>query len=188
MDVSGDIEEGNYKFLAITIGTQESIEGLSNQIGRLPTHISGISGENQTKIISKLSFDGKNRKAFCIKLKRNEIVNSIKSRRKIKKRGLPTGSILRTYNYVVMQNVKKLLEQFLLQHGISITELIIQCDSDCIPFAKEGSLKHQYKGNAYRLSDIIAYCNNMEWPIPNVDEVKLTNDITERIMKVLKLK
>lgn len=188
MDVSGDVDSGNYKYFAVVIGTKESISSLSRDIGHLPTHISRVGGKKQNEIIAKMVFDGKNRIAFCVYLKRDDIVDSIKNRRRAKRKRTPTGKILRTYNYVVMQKVKKYLEEFVMKHHISITDIVIQCEKDCIPFAKAGSLKYKYeKGKAYRLADIIAYCNNKKLRIPNVKEKNFTKEIPNSMLKILKI-
>ena len=42
MDVSGDSIVGNYKFLAIVVGTKESINGLFQLIGKKKIHMKEI--------------------------------------------------------------------------------------------------------------------------------------------------
>jgi len=189
MDVSGDDKSGNYKYLAVIIGTEESINRLSDDIGYLPTHISRLGGRKQNEIIGKMVFDGKSRIAFCIYLKRDEIVDFVKNKRKAKKKRMPIAKIRRTYNYVVMYEVKKFLEKFLLDHNLSITDLLIQCESDCIPFARAGSLKYEYsKAKVYRIADITAYCNNKKLRIPNVNEKNFTKEIPKIMLKMLNIK
>lgn len=84
-----------------------------------------------------------------------------------------------------MQEIKKYLSDFLYQHKVSVTDIVIQCDSDCDYFAKEGGLKHTRKGAAYKLSDYIAWCNNKDKTPITVKEVDFTADIPIKMKKIL---
>ena len=75
------------------------------------------------------------------------------------KKQLEKGKVLRTYNHVIMQVTTKELNKFLVKHGASTFDIVIQCDGDCICFAKVTALKHERKGIAHTLSDYVAWFN-----------------------------
>ena len=80
------------------------------------------------------------------------------------------------------------MEDFLFSHGISLTEIVIQCDSDCKYFAKAGSLKCSRKGVAYKLSDYVAWTNHKNRSPSSVNEVDFTTEISIRMKKILNLR
>ena len=186
MDVSGDTLAGNYKYLGVVIGTSQGIEQIEKQIERpLKLHITRHSKDEQDSIIEKLHFDGKTCLAFCIKLDRSKILQNIQTL-KIRKKRIPKGNLLRLFNRLLIQQLKPLIQEFLLYHKISIGELKIQCDSDSIPFLKSGGLKHsEVLGTPYILSDIVAWCNNKNRDPSGVSVRDFTSDIQNKMMKNL---
>lgn len=188
MDISGDSNYSNYHYLGIVVGTHESVMNVHNSMKDYPEHMASIDELDRQQIINDLDFDSKSRIALCVKLDRKNIVENILNHKRKGGRNLEKGKVLRTYNRVVMQQVKRYLEDFLFSHGVSITEIIIQCDSDCIHFAKAVGLKHTRKGVAYKLSDYIAWCNNKNRRPQTVREINFTQDIPTRMKKILNLR
>lgn len=184
MDVSGKGID-NYGYLAVVLGTTESVRALSNQIGSMRTHMSGLTKPEQESIRNRLAFDSKNRIAFCVTLKRSEILDKIESLRRVKRKRMPKGNIIRTYNRVVILKIKTIIEDFVLSHNESVVDLTIQCDSDCNPFAKIGDFSYAYKGDAHKISDIIAWCNKNNKTPNSVIEIDFTDEIPEKMMKIL---
>lgn len=187
MDVSGDEHHSNYRYLGVVVGTHENILGLSDSIGPFPEHMSRISVQERDQLIEKLAFDSRNRIALCITLNRQEIIDQIMSLRQSRQRKIGKGKILRTYNRVIIEEVKKRIERFVLDHGESVTEITIQCDNDSNPFVKAGALQYARKGAAYRISDYVAWCNNRNKSPETVIEIDFTAEIPEKMKKILKL-
>lgn len=185
MDVSGDEASTNYRFLSVVIGTDESILSLSNGMGRYSEHMARLEPAEKEDVISRLNFDKKNRIAFCVTLDRKRIVDEIIQSRKAKQRKISKGDILRTYNRVVMREILRRVESFVLSYGISPTDLKIQCDNDSLYFAKAVSLQHERKGAAYRISDYVAWCNNKDRTPDSVIEIDFTEEIPDRMKKIL---
>jgi len=188
MDVSGDATRSNYNYLGIVVGIHNRIMQIHAPVKHFPEHMASIDELERVQIIQNLVFNSQTEIAFCVKLDRKNIVNDIMN---IKRRGgknLEKGKVLRTYNRVVIQEIKRRLEDFLFSHGISITEIVIQCDSDCKYFAKAGALQYTRKGVAYKLSDYVAWCNNKNRSPASVNEIDFTNDIPKRMKKILNLR
>ena len=80
-----------------------------------------------------------------------------------------------------MQVVTKELNKFLVKHGASTFDIVIQCDGDCICFAKAAVLKHERKGIAHTLSDYVAWVNGKNKNFKNVKEIDVTPEISDKI-------
>ena len=159
MDFSGNNDSYD-KFIAIVIGTDKSISAIFDSIGYDHIHMRKIHPKEKDAIVSRLKFDGKNNIAFCIRIDRNSITNQIRNLRRIKKKNIPNENFFRAYHLAVSRHIVERLQRFTLDHGQRLEDVIFQCDSDCIRFAKDVNLKYSYKGQAYDLSDVVAWCNN----------------------------
>jgi hypothetical protein len=187
MDVSGDKLTGNYKYLAIVIGTKESIQSQSDKISQKTTRMSQLTGQTQNRIIKTLHFDCKNRITFCITLNRTKIIEQVKNARAVKKDRTPTGNILRTFNYVVIRKVLPQMQSYALANSMQLTEIVFECDSDCEPFAKIANVKSTKEGKAHNIADKVAWCNNKNKNLPSVIDIDFTNEIVSKMLKVLNL-
>ena len=187
MDVSGDEKKTNYQYLGLIIGVPENIMSLSKNIGSYSEHMSRIDDKDKKIIIKKLKFDSNNRIAFCIKLDRKKIINGILHSRKARSKNIQKGKLFRTFNYVVMKEILKTINNFLINHELSVTNLEIQCDSDSKPFLKATGIKYKHKGIAYRISDYVAWANNRKKTPQTVIDINFTNEIPNRMKKILKL-
>ena len=85
MDFSGNADSLD-KFIAIVIGTEESISAIFDTVGYDHIHMRNIHNDKQNAIVSKLRFDGKNNIAFCIRIDRSMTTNQILTLRRIKKK------------------------------------------------------------------------------------------------------
>jgi len=180
MDVSGNQEKSNYNYLGVVLGTHESLQNLSKELGAYPEHMSKIPKNQRLELIKKLTFDGNNRIALCIKLDRKRILSEVKNSRK--GRRFSNGKILNIFETIVMKELKKKIEAFVLDHKTSLTELKFQCDNDCIKFLKNGSFQKAPIGVAYRIADYVAWCNNDGVELKQVIEI----DIKELQSKIIK--
>ncbi len=181
MDFSGNNDSYD-KFIAIVIGTEESISAIFNTMGYDHIHMRNIHSDKQNAIISKLRFDGKNNIAFCIRIDRNIITNKIRNMRRIKKKNILNEKIFYACNLAVSRYIIERLQRFVLEHGQSLEDVIFQCDGDCIRFAKDVNLKYSYKGSAYDLSDVVAWCNNHGLEPKGVVTLDIRNDVKSKLL------
>ena len=160
MDVSGDQEYGNHKFMAIVIGTRDSVCFTMKCLGNKQIHMVEIRDKKQQeRIISQLKFDGKENIAFCIQIEKNKIIQNILETKRIKQ-NVSKAKIYRAYHYLLLRHVRAQIETFLGKHGNALSDVVFECDMDCVNFAKDAGLKHTQRGDAYVLSDIVAWANN----------------------------
>lgn len=188
MDVSGDAIRTNYNYLGIVVGIHDRIMKIHDPVKHFPEHMASINDSERDQIIRNLNFNSTTEIALCVKLDRKNIVKNIMNTKRVGGKNLEKGKVLRTYNRVVIQEIKKRLEDFLFSHGVSVTEIVIQCDGDCMYFAKAGALQYTRKGVAYKLSDYVAWCNNKNRSIASVNEIDFTEDIPTRMKKILNLR
>ena len=120
MDSSGDPTFGNDKFLAIVIGTDESISSIFKKLGHNHIHMSNFNKKKQSQIISKLSFDSENNIAFCIRIDRYVIVNKINQLRKTKQKNISKGRIYYLFNRALFKQLRNPILEFLSKYDYTI--------------------------------------------------------------------
>ena len=157
----------------------DSIKGFSERMTR-------INNLDRQHIIYRMKFDSTNTSALCVKLDGENIVKEIRGKKRNRKKQLEKGKVLRTYNRVIMQVVTKELNRFLVKHGASTFDIVIQCDSDCICFAKAAALKHERKGIAHTHYRIMLPGLMAKIKILKTSEIDVTPEISDKIRKILK--
>ena len=186
MDVSGISGYSNYNYLGVVMGTQQDIIKMHDSVKGFSERMTRISNLDRQHVVSRIKFDSTNTSTLCVKLDRENIVKEIRGKKRNRKKQLEKGKVLRTYNRVVMQVVTKELNRFLVKHGSSTSDIVIQCDSDCVCFAKAAALKHERKGIAHTLSDYVAWFNGKNKNFKNVKEIDVTKEISDKTRKILK--
>lgn len=161
IDVSGDPASGNHKFMAIVIGTDESISALTRRLGPEPVHMNMIrSRYAKDSIINKVSFDGRNRIGLCIRLEKKHIVLKIRDRLKHRRGFANKKKLFRAYNALVWRMVRDPVEKFLRLHDYEIHKLYFQCDIDCSDFVHDQGWRSTKPGSAHALADVLAWGNS----------------------------
>ena len=181
MDVSGISGYSNYNYLGVVMGTQQDIIKIHDSIKGFSERMTRINNLDRQHIIYRIEFDSTNTSALCVKLDRENTVKEIRGKKRNRKKQLEKGKVLRTYNRVVMQVVTKELNRFLVKHGSSTSDIVIQCDSDCVCFAKAAALKHERKGIAHTLSDYATWFNGKNKNFKNVKEIDVILEISDKI-------
>ena len=185
VDVSGDPEYGNYKFMGLVIGTNKGIRSIIERLGNNKIHMSTIKNKkDQLKIIRQLNFDNKEIIAFCIRIEKDKVIKKIKEMKKNKNIGHQ--KIMRVYNHLLMYHLREKITLFLNKHNYSMSEVIFQCDSDCVNFVKDNNLRHTHAGDAHMLADIVAWGNNRNKEPKGVISIDLTKVIENEMIKALK--
>ena len=183
IDISGDNIVGNYKFMGIVFGTEEYIRSTVKSLGSNKIHMVKIKDKDrQDEIISKLIFNNKDNISFCVRIDRDVIIKKIKKLKIVKGKKITKIQIFRTYHYVLLKQLREKIEKFLINHNFAITDIVFQCDGDCRRFLKDNGLQHADEGDAYMLSDIVAWANNRGKEPDGVITINLT-DMIERELK-----
>ena len=66
-----------------------------------------------------------------------------------------------------------------------LSDVVFQCDHDCVGFAKDNGLRYSKKGDMHTLSDIVAWANNKNREPKGVISMDLTTLLEVELKKVL---
>ncbi len=182
IDVSGNPKDGNYKFMAIVIGTQEKINSIFKYLDPDQKYIYKNS-RNRDILSSRLRFDSKEIIAFCIRIDRKMIIDKMIKKKKIDHTSKSSGAIFHIYNTTLLYNIRNRLDTFVNQHNYSLTEILFQCDMDCKKFLKDSGLHNDNEGLAYILSDLVAWANNRNKEPAGVISIDLVKILKEQLVK-----
>ena len=183
MDVSGATD--NYKYLGIVIGQKQNLDSLYRKIGRPQKHMSGQRKKQKAKIIKNLEFDQFNRTAFCVKINRKNVIDTVKINGIKKNKKMQGGNLFPQLKKILLNYLTYEFEKFTLQYHLSAKEIVVECDNDSIVFAKTWGVKHLSAGSVHIISDIIAWCNNKNQNIDGVIEIDLSEKIQSELLRKL---
>lgn len=161
MDLSGSNYDENSRCMGIVVGTQEKINHIKRCLG-LPQSYTEIdkSRAHRSAIASKIEFDSDEIIALCVKIDKIRIINQIKKKIRKRRKYFETKKIWRAYDCQLFAEMREKITLFVTRHGCAIDDVRFQCDADCRNFIKSNGLQHAGEGDAYALSDIIAWANN----------------------------
>lgn len=184
MDASGDQKSGNQKFMAVVIGTEESIVAMTRRLGSDSIHMNMIRNPRERdEILSKIRFDGRTCIGLCVRLERKLVLDGTQKRAKKSPRIYKRRAVS-AYHQLVWDMVRDPVEGFLRQHGCEIRRLGIQCDADCRDFARDRGWHSRPVGSAHMLADIVAWANNHR----REPEGTMYMDIHDRLVKSMRRK
>ena len=160
MDVSGDSESGNHKFMAIVIGTDEGVTALTRRLGPQLIHMRGErTCDEKNSIVAKAEFDRKNLMGICLRLEKKRTFSKLQEHSK-KHRFTNRKKLSRTYHALVWRLLRDPVEQFLQPHNYEAHRLDIQCDADCRNFVTDCGWRSAEPGPAHALADVLAWGNS----------------------------
>lgn len=160
MDVSGDQKSGNYKFMSLVFGTQESLDAMTRRLGSEQIHMNMIKNRKaRDDIINQVRFDGVECIGFCIRLEKSQAITKAKKSAR-RKRRYNAAKIHSTYHAIVWEHICDRVEAFLRYHNYEIRTLRFQCDADCRNFAKDVGWRYVDVGSVHSLADIVAWANS----------------------------
>ena len=184
MDASGDQKSGNQKFMAVVIGTEESIVAMTRRLGSDSIHMNMIRNPRERdEILSKIRFDGRTCIGLCVRLERKLVLDGTQKRAKKSSRIYKSRAVS-AYRQLVWDMVRDPVEGFLRQHGCEIRRLGIQCDAECRDFARDRGWHSRPVGSAHMLADIVAWANNHR----REPEGTMYMDIHDRLVKSMRRK
>ena len=184
MDVSGDPESGNHKYLCIFMGTQNGIEKVFHELRRKRVRMDDIRRKRRKGIIlDGIVLDGSESVAFCVRIDRDPIISRIKQMRRSKKTS--EGRIRKAYHQILFHMLKDRMEGFALRHGMPVSDVAFQCDSDCRNFIRDAGLKRDPVGDAHAIADIVAWANNKGAEPSGVIQMNLSSELEERLVRQL---
>ncbi len=161
IDVSGNKEFGNCQYIAIVIGTQESINSQMRRLGSDEIHMKDIYyKKNRRRIFSELDFTGDDMIAFCLRIEQKQVIGEIMKKIRSENNKNSTAKIRKQFNKCVWYHIKNKVNDFIYRHQHALDDIGFQSDQDCRNFLKDVSLKCGDAHKAHSLSDAIAWFNH----------------------------
>jgi len=106
VDISGTPGTGNYRFMAVVMGTEEGTAGIVRDMGcddarpnpaRIKKHRSAFA--------QRITFDGRESSALCVRIDMEDVINGAKQVRRIRRRNIPHRRFFRAYNYMLWNSL-----------------------------------------------------------------------------------
>ena len=122
---------------------------------------------------------------LCIKIERNKIIAECINSNKNKKNFFQSDLIC-IFNQQLFRLIRNKINDFLLQHHYTLTEVCFECDSDCRGFAKDNSLRYTNKDKIHSIADVVAWGNGKNIESNGTIPIDLTNEIRISIREHVK--
>ena len=184
MDVSGDLEVGNHKYMGVFMATQDGIGSIFRQLRSMNIRSDDLKHKRRRRgIASGIDFDGSECAAFCVRIDRDPIIRRTKQMRRLKKTS--EGKIRKTYHGVLFRMLKDRMEGFSLAYGAALAEVRFQCDSDCMNFIRDVGLVGDSEGDAHAIADNIAWANNAGIEPRGTHPLNLVSELEDTLVRRL---
>lgn len=183
IDVSGDPESGNHKYMAVFICTVEFLNSTIRHL-QLNHKRDGFYNKKETrKSILAIEFNAHGCLALCVKIERKKLLQIAERRAKTGASNLRTNKILYAYNKAVWRSVSGRIEDFLKRYKQDFSDAVFESDGDCIAFLKDTALKRTEPSYAHMIADAIAWANNAGKAPKGVIEIDATDQIAKALRK-----
>ena len=186
MDVSGDQESGNHKYLCIFMGTQNGMGRIFHELRRHVRMDDIRRKRRKNTTLDGVVFDGNESIALCVRIDRDPIISRVKQMRRSRKTS--EGKIRKAYHQILFHMIKDRMEGFALRHGVLVTDMSFQCDSDCRNFIRDVGLKQDPAGDAHAIADIVAWANNKGTEPSGVIPLDMSSRLEERLRQLMRRK
>lgn len=159
-DVSGNTRgNGQIRHIAFVLGTEESINGLHNDIGIENIHMDDLRQHQRRQVINRLEFTRNDIQAWCFNVERQNTIDFIYQHEKLKPKNKLKSIVQKHFDYLLLKQIKGLLTNFIYFHNGSLSSLVVECDGDMSITIGNWKMKKKLKGKAYELADAVAWCN-----------------------------
>ena len=184
IDVSGDEEHGNHRYMAIVIGTEDCINSQMEKMGLKQLHMRTMTTRKRRKLIlDTLDFSNKDILALCIRIEKKRTLAQLQKSRKHRHDPHLARTAEARFDKILWQYINGKMRDFATQHNETLVEIHFQCDADCRDFVRRVGLHPADCGNAYCLVDTVAWFNSHGKEPKGVRPMNLYADILERLKK-----
>ena len=180
-DVAGNIYDGQSRYIAIIIGTEESINNTYNKIEITKIHMASLSKKKKQHVIQNLKFKNNDLLALCLHVKRQKIIDYIYNNDKLQPKYKPKFKIQQHFDYLLLRKIRSKIEFFANARNQEIKDITMQCDSDMNKTGGNWGMKVAAKGKAYEMADAIAWCNERKKQIDFCLDMDLAQMLKEEM-------
>lgn len=184
VDVSGDPESGNHKYMAVFACTEEFVNAAVRHL-QLDV-VGGGSGnkrEARKSILAALDFDAHECLALCIRIERKKLLSIGERAAKTRGSNLRTRKILYAYHRAVWHSARDRIENFLNQNKQDFDDAVFESDGDCIEFLKDAAVRRTSPSYAHMIADALAWANNACNAPKGIIEIDATAQIARSLLR-----
>ncbi len=184
-DAIGQSKISQHQYIAIVIGTDESINRIYNNIGLPEIHMRDLTPNQRRRVMETLDFGPHDLTALCLHLERQTIIDDLRINEKLNPKRKQKIAIHKHFDYLLLKEIKNLIEEFTLLHGQHVDDLTMQCDGDMLLTAQNWNMGTTMRGRAYELSDALAFCNQRRHHVDGCHELDLRDKLRTKMYQDL---
>jgi len=158
IDINGDNDDGQFRYVAIVIGTTTAINTLFNKIGLRTVEMKKLKKHQRRHVAKSMNFSGKTFLALCLKIDRQKLIHYITTHPHSKAKFIEKKEVYRYFDDVLLSLIKDRIDGFCQHHDTRFDKLTIQCDPDMSLTVKNWKLTSSGKDRAYEFADAVSYC------------------------------
>lgn len=183
-DINGDNDNGQFRYIAIVLGTDSAINTLFNKIGLRTIEMKHLK-KNQRRMVAKtMNFTSNNFLALCLKVDRQKLIDYITTHPHSKAKFMEKKQVYRYFDNIVLSLIRNRIDGFCQHHGTRIGKLRIQCDPDMTKTILNWDLVNLPKGRAHEFADAVSFCYEHKWtPIKGCKYFDYSENIKHQLQK-----
>ena len=158
VDINGDNDNGQFRYMALVIGTDVAVNSLFNKIGLKTVEMKHLK-KNQRRFVSKhMNFTSNDFLALCLKIDRQKLFNYITTHPHSKAKFIEKSQVHRYFDDILFSLIRNRIDGFCQHHQTRLSKLNFQCDPDMTKTILNWNLTNLPKGKAYEFADAISFC------------------------------
>ena len=183
-DINGDNDDGQFRYVAIVLGTPTAINTLFNKIRLKTVEMKKLKKHQRKHVAKSMNFSGKEFLALCLKIDRQKLINYITINPYSKAKFIKRKEVYRHFDNILLSLIKDRIDGFCQHHGTRFSQLEIQCDSDMSLTLKNWKLATTKEGRAYEFADAISFCYEHKWtPVKGCKYFDYSDNIKQELIK-----
>ena len=177
IDVSGNLESGNHKYMGIIVCTGEFHDAIVRNLGldTIPPNKHRIRED----VLSRVQFRGRECLALCVRIEQNNVLKKMYravpgTKNLGVQRNLSIRKNIRAYHGTVWYLIRDPIMDFLHRYRQGFEDIVFEADGDCADFLANVGLRHTAPLHAHRFADAIAcaqvrrcHCMRTGSPMPS---------------------
>ena len=181
-DISGSIKRNSQaKYIAIVLGTKESINRIYQKIGLSEIHMSLINNSQKQKVFQNLIFNNNDLIGICLTVERQNTIDLILNNPKFNSRSISKLKLQKHFDYLLLKKIRNIIESFSIPRKYELKDIVMQCDPDMSKTGINWNMKTSHKGKAYEIADAVAWCNGHGKEIKFCKEIDISNTLQKEM-------
>lgn len=183
-DINGDNDNGQFRYIAIVIGTETAVNTLFNKIGLKTVEMKHLKKSQRRKVAKNMNFQNNEFFALCLKVDRQKLIQYITTHPHSKAKFIEKRKINQYFDNILLSLIRNRIDGFCQHHKTRFSKLKIQCDPDMTKTILHWDLKTASEGKAYQFADAISYCYQHKWtPVKGCKYVDYSDMIKQKLQK-----